>query len=92
MKEDKVYCKFCRFLRKNNGGIYNCKHKSNLGDWMSPDVPSRYPEEINKRNDCKWFELDMWHYGAEYLNTQKEYVLNKALKDLIDTLKSIQGG
>ena len=57
----KVYCKDCRFIEdtKNQGPRCNCsKNKVESNEWQrwySPTV-SESPAEINKNNDCQWFE------------------------------------
>ncbi len=88
MIKAKVYCKFCRFLRKDTHGDSECYHKKNRGDWRSPDPISRKPKQINMFNNCKWFELDMWHYGGEYLNAQKEKPRKSPFDNILDSDES----
>lgn len=60
-KKTKVYCKDCKYLRTQDGYHLVCTHPLNIvnsSDWyQSYKEQKRWPIQINKRNNCKWFEL-----------------------------------
>jgi len=51
---EKVYCNDCESWKKGN--FANCGHENNLGDYMSKKSQKDRAWNINKNNDCKWFE------------------------------------
>ena len=55
-KADKVYCKDCKYW--GYYGRHVCHHAKNKGDWLEPTNEKRCPSEINRDNDCGWYEPD----------------------------------
>ena len=67
--QSKVYCDQCRFykhetLAKESDSVEAfravdislCLYSENIGTWLNAKEPRRHPSELNKSNDCKWFE------------------------------------
>jgi len=62
--EKKVYCSNCKYLRWSVIYDYDCVHPDNkekhsVDLWLHKKVnytSLSHPKDINKNNDCKWFE------------------------------------
>lgn len=66
--ENEVFCSKCKYIFRYEIGkvfiSYNCKHPNNIKvikekNWFHKytyEVEDRFPEDINKNNDCKWFK------------------------------------
>jgi hypothetical protein len=52
-----IYCVDCRFFRY---GECRNRNNMNINHWKHPK-PFSKPEEINKKNDCEWFEKPKWY-------------------------------
>jgi len=63
----KVFCKLCYNLIFDEKGCYVCDCPENRNNWFAEDSKDRSeitsellflksPHEINKNNDCKWFD------------------------------------
>ena len=64
-KAAKVFCRECKYLGATwsdghgcGEGTYMCRSPLNIKDtWFKPnDNLARTPQELNKNNDCKYFE------------------------------------
>ena len=62
-----TYCNNCNKLELNEANEFNCIHPSNINNWYSADkndrnkiapelIYNRKPCDINKKNNCYWFE------------------------------------
>lgn len=60
VKPPKVYCGGCKYFMTVTDGKKTtdmlCCYPENVGDWRSETVFKSAPSEINKNNNCKWFE------------------------------------
>lgn len=64
-KEGLVYCRNCHYLSEFETSLY-CDYPENIyvvknsnwfkGKHVGINHKARYPSEINKNNDCKWFK------------------------------------
>lgn len=55
-KNKKVYCINCTYFLNRSSG--DCRHPKNefKGDtWLKPVVERKKPEDLNAKNDCKWY-------------------------------------
>lgn len=69
--EHKAFCSKCKYLfRYEVDGVlmsYDCKHPNNIKlikehNWYHEytyEIENRYPEFINKNNNCKWYEMSI---------------------------------
>lgn len=58
-KKTKVYCVNCKYLISDEGYLV-CdfpKNHGEINEWYKKcEVRKRWPKDINKKNNCKWFE------------------------------------
>ena len=56
---NKIFCSKCDFMKYMEKEYY-CFAPDNMkqvDNWFERDmIPLNHPREINKNNDCKWFE------------------------------------
>lgn len=50
----KVYCENCESYKK--GDYTACHHENNMGSYLSAMGTKDMAWDINKNNDCRWFE------------------------------------
>lgn len=67
--ENEIYCSKCKYIfRYEINGLfisYDCKHPNNIteieeNNWYhkyTSEIYKNIPENINKNNDCKWYEM-----------------------------------
>ena len=68
---NEVFCSDCKYIFRyevNNVFIsWECKHPNNIKvikdkNWYHEytyEVEDKFPEAINKNNDCKWYEMNI---------------------------------
>jgi hypothetical protein len=56
----KIFCYTCKHLHLDAWNEYRCSSPKNKKDiWLQPNFEwAERPENINKNNDCSWFEED----------------------------------
>jgi len=54
--EKATYCDMCKFFKHEAINIKQCIYQDNIGSWENKLELNRHPFEINKNNDCNWFE------------------------------------
>jgi hypothetical protein len=68
VKEKKVYCKDCVYLKYTGGGFtwynYKCLESKNIGNtwhgYVDNDKGLVHPRELNKNNNCKDYKRKWW--------------------------------